>query len=344
MRVPRAVALLVVVVFSGCNATPAATTAPSAVGQASEPAASASPFVGSKVLALSGGDHALGNIPTMVARDELNSEGFSISLPVVKDVSLSIDGMSRGEFQMGYGAVNAYMTAIQKGANIRIVSEAIGDEWQFYSTAAITDCSQLNGKKLAISSQGGVSTALTKAWIDQTCPGTQPTYLVISNSADRQLALLSGQIDASPLQIQDGLALIAKGGAKFHQLADFHKMLPDITTTVLAVDENWAKANPSVLEALLVANLKAVRQIISDPTYMQDQVDKYKGELSGTYDPSVVQVYRGQWDPNGGITETGFQKTIDFFTGSGAIQPGLTVDQVLDLSYLNAALDQVGRQ
>jgi hypothetical protein len=58
----------------------------------------------------------------------------------------------------------------------------------------------------------------------------------------------------------------------------------------------------------------------------------------------VVEAYRSQWDPNGGITQDGFQSTIDFFTNSGAIDPGLTVDKALDLSYLNAVLDDIGRR
>jgi NitT/TauT family transport system substrate-binding protein len=280
----------------------------------------------------------------MTAAETLNSAGYNVTLPVVKDVSLSVDGMTRGEFDFGYGAVNAYMKAIEKGAPIKIISEAIGNEWQFYSAAAINSCADLDGKKLAISSEGGVSTALTKAWMAQECPNAKPTFLVISNSADRQLALLSGQVDASPLQIQDGLALQAKGGDKFHQLADFRKLLPDVTTTVLTVNDDWAKQNPGSVQALLKANLESVRKIIDDPSYMQSQVDHLKNDLSATYDPSVVEAYRSQWDANGGITQDGFQKTVDFFTNSGAIDPGLTVDKALDLSYLNAVLDEIGRR
>jgi hypothetical protein len=50
------------------------------------------------------------------------------------------------------------------------------------------------------------------------------------------------------------------------------------------------------------------------------------------------------WDANGLLTAENIQFTLDFLTEQGALPPGLTVEQVTDLSYLNTVLDEIGRR
>ena len=335
------VGLVATLVASACGggAAPVTSATPSVAGTAA-----ATELPGVKTFSQSGGDRQLSYVPTLMAAEALKSKGYTISQPVVKDVSLGIDGLTRGEFQFGYGAVNAYMLAIQKGAPIKIIAEAVKNEWQFFATSSITSCSQLSGKKMGISSAGGVSTALVKAWIQKECPGTTPQYLVISNSADRLAALLNGQLDASPIQIQDGIVLQSQGGTRFKKLVDFADSLPDIMTTALVVNADWAAKNPGSVQADLRAILEAHRAIAGDPNLLKQQVDHFVStkDMAAGFEPAVIDAYRLKWNQNGGITEQSFQGTIDFFTSTGAIEKGLTTSQALDLSYLNAVLKQIG--
>ena len=50
------------------------------------------------------------------------------------------------------------------------------------------------------------------------------------------------------------------------------------------------------------------------------------------------------WDPNGSLTRENVQYTIDFLTGIKSLPAGLKADDVADLSYLNAVLDEIGRR
>jgi hypothetical protein len=61
---------------------------------------------------------------------------------------------------------------------------------------------------------------------------------------------------------------------------------------------------------------------------------------------SAVERYieLGIFDPNYGAEESMFEYTIGFYEDAGAIEDGLTLDQVVNLGPLNAALDAVGRQ
>ena len=52
----------------------------------------------------------------------------------------------------------------------------------------------------------------------------------------------------------------------------------------------------------------------------------------------------GEWDPNGALTPDNIQFTLDFLAANTSLPAGLAVDDVADLSYLNAVLDEIGRQ
>jgi NitT/TauT family transport system substrate-binding protein len=340
-----AVFAIIAVAMAACSApsaTGTSTTASSANPGASVAASQAS---GTKQFAQArGGSAQLADVPELIARDTLNAAGYSVTLPVVKDNTFTIDGVSSGTFQFGYTAMTAALVAIQKGAPIKIILNATLNEYTMYSLASVTKCADLDGKKVAISSVGGVSTALMNAWIAEQCPTAKPSLSVIADSDARAAALLAGQIDASPLAIEDGLALEQKGGSKIRLLADFTKTLPNLTVTVMIVNSQWAAANPGSVQAFLRAQLQTYRQIASDPTYLANQVAGYKTELGYDPAPSAIDRYRSMFDLNGGLSTASMQYTIDFFTKNGSIQAGLTPQQATDTSYLNAVLDQIGRK
>ena len=342
ISVTFAIVGLVLAACGGSTTAPAATAAATTAATAAATAA-ATEAPGTKTFVISQGDSGVANIPTLVARDELNAKGWNVKVVQVKDVSLSVDGMTRGEFQFGRGAVNAYMLAIQKGAPLKIIQQAVNNEWTFYTKESITKCAEIDGKKLAISSEGGVSTAITRNWINQECPTAKPSYLVIANSSDRFAALLSGQIDASPLATEDGTLLEEKGGTKFRKLADFARDLPNLETTMFAVNGDWAKQNPGSVQAFLRAHLESQRRIATESNYLAQMIEKYKSELSTTPSPKTIDAYKAKWKING-INEKDMQYTLDFFTKSGAIQPGLTLAQCTDLSYLDAVLAAIGKK
>ena len=52
----------------------------------------------------------------------------------------------------------------------------------------------------------------------------------------------------------------------------------------------------------------------------------------------------GIWHTDGGLTAENVQYTLDFLINTGALQSGLTVQDVADLSYLKAILDDLAHQ
>ena len=84
-----------------------------------------------------------------------------------------------------------------------------------------------------------------------------------------------------------------------------------------------------------------------DQSILAAKVDGRPVDLSArlTKDAAIEAYTTGSFLPvNGGLTEEDLQYTIDFFTDAGVLEGDLTVEQAADLSYLEAVLEEIGRQ
>ena len=136
------------------------------------------------------------------------------------------------------------LAVAEKGAKIKILMDRISSEWTVYATANIKTCADLDGKKLAIHSEGAVSSAMLRDYLKTNCPAAKPNFLIVPGSDNRLAALLAGQIEASPLELSDAIQLEAKGGAKFVQVTNFAKTLPsDMRIAGTRVNATGRRAN-----------------------------------------------------------------------------------------------------
>jgi ABC-type nitrate/sulfonate/bicarbonate transport system substrate-binding protein len=120
---------------------------------------------------------------------------------------------------------------------------------------------------------------------------------------------------------------------------------PNVLIDGLHVRREWAKQNPDIVKGFLRALLKAHRAVAANP---QRLIDESVRRLS--LDPATAKAVAeahlraGIWDANGGLTSEDIQYTIDFLTTLAVLASGLKVQDVADLSYLQAVLNELGRQ
>lgn len=342
--------LLLISACSGTGSSPSAAASQSTGASAPAPSgsqAAALPEPETKKFTVAFTSPGVSSVPLLQAIDDLNAQGFEIDAPVVGESELAVQGVFQGQFQFSSGTTNGVLLANQQGGNIKIITSRVANEWTVYATNDIADCKALEGKKLAIHSEGAVSTAMVKNWVDTECPGTKPDYLIVEGSQNRLAALLAGQIDASPLELADAIVLEQKGGDKYHVLTSLAETLPNLKPTTVYGNGDFMAKNPGTTEALIKAQLEVHRKIAEDPAYFKQIILKHLPDTDqGTLD-TVIERYLdlGLFDPNGGLSEEDLKYTIDFFSkASDEIKPGLTVDDVAQLSYVNAVLDVIGRK
>lgn len=285
------------------------------------------------------------DVPLLMTSDRLKSEGWKIDDISFAQSELAVESTAKGDTGLGNGASVAALRAIEKGAPLKLVAERTANEWTIASITSIRSCADLGGKRVAIHSEGAVSTAMVKNWIERTCQGTNPNYIVIPGSENRAAALLNGQIDASPLELADWINVNQKSPGKFHLLENFARGLPDLSTTPIYVNVPWAERNRQLVVTYLAELLKTHRIIQANPQRIQEAAAQKIEALDKQVIPEITRAYQeiNAFDEAGGLTLSKVNGTIKFFTDAGQIEPGMTAEKAADLSYIQEAQRLVNR-
>lgn len=341
-RRPMLVTLIVaafLLVACGTEVTPGTTQSP----DGGDPDDTPAPTEETRQFSVVSNSGGVTEYPMLAAIDQLNSEGWDISFyQIVAGADVAADGIARGDFATGSGAINVYFAAIQAGAPLKVVAARNANAWYLYARHNIESCEDLAGVRLAIHSEASSSTALVRQYIAETCPETQPNYIVIAGSENRFAALIADEVDASPVEVFDGIALDREASDRFYPMVNFAEALPDLYTNSQVFNTDFAEANPTTVAEFLAALLEQYRMIEGNPEYFRELDERYtEAEL---LDDDYLEFYADGFYPiDGGLTEEGVQYIIDYFETQGSIESGLTVEEAADLSYLeaaNAALDE----
>lgn len=287
----------------------------------------------------------VGDVPTLMAHDALRAQGYTVVATFFAGADLEVAALAHGDLDMGNGSTRTHWSADAKDAGILTLMEEASDDWSIVAENAIQSCADLDGKRIAYSSSGALNAALLKAYLEQNCPTAKPQILLIPNSPDRASALLSGNLDATPLELVDLMDVQKQAGDKFHTLVNFAQAIPQVKTTGVHVRSAFAQQHPDMVRDYVKAVLEANRQVQANPKLGADAAVKYL-KLDPAEAQTAVQAYVDNkiWDANGGMTKDAVTFSVDFFTKTGSLPAGLTADKVADLSYLDAVLNEIGRK
>jgi ABC-type nitrate/sulfonate/bicarbonate transport system substrate-binding protein len=169
--------------------------------------------------------------------------------------------------------------------------------------------------------------------------------VVINGSTNRVAALQAGELDTARLEIVDWLQLERQVPGKFSVLIDFGKEFPLVQFSSFTVRRAWAEQNPEAVKDFIRALLTAHRRVAGNPQLFSEQIVKYLS-LPPADATIAADAYLklGVWDVSGGLTDTSIDYMIDFLTTAGSLPGGVKPNDVADLPYLNAVLDDIGRK
>lgn len=284
-------------------------------------------------------------VPLLSAIDVLRDQGYEIEAPWIAESELTVEGTAAGDFEFSSGTSQSTMLAIEQGAPLKWIADRVSNEWTIYGAGDITDCEGLDGRRLAIHSEGAISTAMVHLWIDDTCPGTKAEEVVIAGSPNRLQALVGGQVDASPLELADAIQLEETRDG-FNRLTSFSEDIPELKTTTYYGNEQFMSEHPQIVRDLLTAIVEENRKIADDPAYLAELIPKYVED----FDTAVLEIVSneyaelGMFSLNAELSPDEVQFTIDTFADGGITGDGLTVEQIVDPSYLEAVLEEIGRE
>ena len=286
-----------------------------------------------------------GDIPSLMAHELLVRQGYEV-LPTFYDKpELAVEALARGDADIGNGSTRTYWAAVGKGAQIATIMDEQANAWQIVAGPAIRSCADLDGRRFSVSGEAAVSSTMAESYIRENCPGVKREIVLISGSPNRAAALLAGQIDATVLELADVIQLEQQAPGRTHSLVDFGTGLPHLKTTGVHVNRSFAVAHPEAVKDYIRALLTIHRQIRRDPDPLLAAAGK-RLEIDEKLLPQISAAYSksNSWDVNGGLSEEAVQYSLGFFSGKNSLPVALKVQDVADLSYLNAVLDEMGRQ
>jgi NitT/TauT family transport system substrate-binding protein len=290
----------------------------------------------------------LSSAPFLAAIADLNeNQGYDIETPILAQSELVTEGVAQGQFAFGSGANNAVLAAVEQGANLKVIVDRVANEWTLYVATDITDCAGLDGQRLALHSDGAVSTAMVRNYINTNCEGTAPQEIFIEGSPNRVAAMLADQVDASPLELGDSVTIDTEAGDRFHLLSSFSADLPNLKTTSIYVNGDFAAANPQAVTDVVRAVIQQFRLVANDAAYLKTVAETHVPDAINeeTIDAAVQKyVDLGMFPVNGGVTAENLQYTADFFgpNGTKATTVAIPLEDWTDLSYLEAVISELG--
>ncbi|MBB5079190.1 ABC transporter substrate-binding protein [Nonomuraea endophytica] len=277
-------------------------------------------------------------VPILAAVDVVRQAGHKVEVVELAEPELAIGGLAEGAYAFSAEATSPALSAIEQEAPIRIVADAIGNQWAIYGKSRVT-CDDLNGRPFGIFSRGAVATAMTEEWVRTQCTGgRKPEYLTIGGSDVRAQALVAGEIDATALELADVVALERSGDSSFTQVVDFGETLPDLRPQTVYANTGFLAEHRDVAQLFVSALVREHAKINADPRHLVSLVKTYlpEEETDDVAEIAERSVEAGLFDA-AGLTERNMQVTIDFFVRAGVIEPGMTAKDATDLSFIKAA-------
>jgi ABC-type nitrate/sulfonate/bicarbonate transport system substrate-binding protein len=285
------------------------------------------------------------DVPMLMALDDLEGQGYTIEKTNMSSGSLIADALARGDADIGLVNSQTMWLAIAKGAPVRTIAKFTSPTTIVVAGAGIRSCQGLDGKRLGVATTAGLSPILFRLHLQGNCPGTEPRFIVIGESAGRAAALLAGEIDALIAPGEEFVKLQHEAPGKFHALMSYAEEFPDVLIDCLHVRLPWAEQHRRCIKDFLGALFRAQRRVMSSPGLLVDESVRRLGLDRATAEAvSRAHLSMAIWDANGGPTTHDVQKTIDLMTEMAVLPRGLRVSDVADLSYLNEVLDEIGRQ
>jgi ABC-type nitrate/sulfonate/bicarbonate transport system substrate-binding protein len=202
------------------------------------------------------------DMPFIIARDRgyFREEGLEPELIFMK-AAQTIPAMLAGGIDVGTATGTAVAAAVSN-VDVRVIF-ALTDKPSFDLLAhpSITTLQQMRGKKLGITAFGALAEILARnIFIANKIPPEQVTFLPLGTSDVLYIALKTGTIDATMLQIPQTFLAQDEGFRKLAAGADFYRAVQGgLTTTKATINER-----PELVTKMIRVTQRSLRLIRAD--------------------------------------------------------------------------------
>ncbi len=286
-------------------------------------------------------------------------EGLAVAFTPFDSGAKMVAPLGAGQLDVGGGSASAGLyNAVARGINIKIVADKgstpPGYGFQpllvrkdLIDSGRFKTLKDLKGMKIAGSAPGSASTstlneALKKAGLKYT-----DVERVFLGFPQHVIALQNKAVDAA-MTTEPSATRAIQSGAAVRVMGD-DEIYPNHQLAVLLYSGDFIKDKPEAAKGFMRAYLRAVRDYndslsngrIAGPN--AGEIIAILTEYTNIKDPAVYRAINTQGtNPNGRVNEVSLKNDLKFFKEEGLIQGNVTVEQVLDHSFADGAVKELG--
>jgi NitT/TauT family transport system substrate-binding protein len=280
-------------------------------------------------------------------RGYFREAGIDTEMVLFNTGAEQVAGLSTGQLGLGFAALVAMMNAWARGVGVTAVADAHkirpgNSPIQFVVRSDLADAIQtgadLRGRRVSPAGPGSPLNYMTRALLEQ--GGLTLDDIDVANLAppDAIEAMANGAIEVAATD--EPFATRAEMEGFGRRWIRFEDVLPPTQVSGLLVSEDLLRDRQRVT-AITIAWLRGVREFLagqsSDPSVI-DVLARWSG-----YDRELIpRCVPSYMDPNGGIDVEDLKRQQAYWMQAGVVTAPAPLEQRVDLSFRNAALQELG--
>jgi NitT/TauT family transport system substrate-binding protein len=286
-------------------------------------------------------------------------EGLAVAFIPFDSAAKMVAPLGAGQLDIGGGSPSAGLyNAVERGIDIKIVADKgstpAGYGFQpllvrkdLVASGRFKTLKDLKGMKIAGSAPGSASTSTLNEALKSAGLKTSDVERVFMAFPQHVAALQNKAVDAA-MTTEPSATRAVQSGAAVRVMGD-DAIYPNHQLAVVLYSGRFIKENPDAARRFMRAYLKAAR----------DYNDALKGgkiagssareiiailtEYTNIKDPKVFAAITPQGtNPDGRVHEASLRNDLAFFKEEGQVKGNVTIEQVLDMRFVEAALNELG--
>ncbi|MCL5958638.1 MAG: ABC transporter substrate-binding protein [Chloroflexi bacterium] len=299
-------------------------------------------------------------IAVAMGKGFFKEQGIEIEIQRFKSGTDMIAPLAAGQVDVGTGGISpGFVNAVERGLKLRAVaSKAAGSNGRGHNVLVgrtdlvkngqLKGFEDLKGKKVGINALWSTAQyVLAKLQKQKGIIYDKDYELVILNTSDMTTALANKAIDVASIFEPISTRMEDLGvGVKWKRLDE---IVPELQIAVVLYGGNFAEGRPEVGKRFMVAYLQGVRYL-TDAYYKENKGAKWQEvkQMLVKVIPEVDKpelydkVYLPDYSPNGKMFEQNMMDQMEWFKANGKIKDVIPLNQLVNYSFVDYALKQLG--
>jgi NitT/TauT family transport system substrate-binding protein len=292
-------------------------------------------------------------------KNYFRDEGLNVTFTPFDSAAKMVAPLGAGQLDIGGGSASAGLyNAVARGIDIKIVADKgstpPGYGFQpllvrkdLVESGRYKSIKDLKGMKIAGSAPGSASTSTMNQILKSAGLKTEDVERVYMAFPQHVPALQNKAVDAA-LTTEPSATRAVQSGAAVRVLGD-DEIYPNHQLAVVLYAGKFIKDEPDAAKRFMRAYLRAARYYndalkggkIAGPA--ADDVIAILNEYTNIKDPKVYRTITPQGtNPDGRLNVESLKEDLAFFKAEGQVKGQVAVEQVVDTSFLEAALKELG--